>query len=359
MLKLFITNLKMLFRNRQSLFWAFMFPVMFTCIFGFFFGKDTTSGTVAVVNNSDSKISSALVEALDKSNLFKVTDEKDEEKAKKDITLNKISAAIIVPKDFGNFTPNSPTKIKVIIDQGNAQTNAIITGFLDQFLTQTNYQVQNAKPIYTLEEEKVSDKTLNYFDFVLAGILGLSLMNSSVIGIAVGMSKYREDKILKRITTTPVKSSSFIIAEVLSRLIINILQISVVLIIGIYFFDAHIYGNFFILFGVALLGAILFQLLGFVVASFSKTTDAAQGMTTAITIPMMFLAGVFFPIDALPKWLYSVVQYLPLAPLLRMIREVALQAESPFINPANIIIVISWIVVCLAIASFKFRLSEE
>ena len=173
------------------------------------------------------------------------------------------------------------------------------------------------------------------------------------------MSKYREDKILKRITTTPVKSWSFIVAEILSRLVVNIIQISVIITIGKFLFDAHIYGNIFVVLAVAMVAAIMFQLFGFVVAALSKTTDAAQGMATAITIPMMFLAGVFFPIDSLPKWLNSIVQYLPLAPILRIIRGVVLEANSPFYDIKNVLIVLSWIALTLAISVWKFRLSDE
>jgi len=74
---------------------------------------------------------------------------------------------------------------------------------------------------------------------------------------------------------------------------------------------------------------------------------------------MMFLAGVFFPIDSLPKWLYLIVQYLPLAPLLRILRGVMLEGNSPFFEPRNITIVAIWIVVSLGISIWKFRLSDE
>ena len=134
---------------------------------------------------------------------------------------------------------------------------------------------------------------------------------------------------------------------------------TIILLVGYFVFDAHIYGSLFVLIPLVLVGAILFQLLGFVIASFSKTADAAQGMATALTIPMMFLTGVFFPIDQLPKWLYSIVQFLPLAPLLRMIRQVMLEATSPFDNPINAIIVAAWIVGALLISIWKFRLTEE
>ncbi|MDD3774118.1 MAG: ABC transporter permease [Patescibacteria group bacterium] len=359
LVKMFIANLKMTVRNRQSLFWSFMFPIMFTFIFGFFFGKNASIGNVALINQSKTPLAQTIEQALNDNNLFTIQKEDNLDDTKDKIKKNKLMAAIVIPENFGDLEHEAPKIITVLYDPGNSQANAAITGFLNQFLTATNYKVQNAQPIFSVSEQKITDKNLTYFDFILAGILGLSLMNSSIIGVGVGIAQYRQDKILKRIVTTPLPSWIFIIAEVLSRLVINFFQIVLILVIGTYVFDAHIYGSLWAIFGLALLGAILFQLLGFVIASISKTTDAAQGMATAITIPMMFLAGVFFPLDSLPKWLASIVQYLPLAPLLRMLRTVTLEGNSILENPINIIIVGAWIIAALIFAIFKFRLNEE
>lgn len=337
-----------------------MFPLLFTFIFGFFFGKNSSGGTIAIIDNAKSPASETMVKALKDAEIFNVNDGTDLSKSEDEIKKGKLSAVILIPEKFGTQAPDAPTKITLAYDQGNAQVGIILSNFLDKYLTGMSFQLQNAKPIFSVDMQKVgSNNKLSYFDFVLAGILGLALMNSSVIGVAVGMSRYREDKILKRITTTPVKAWWFILAEVASRLVLNIFQISLILTIGIFFFDGHIYGSYIVLYLLAILGAILFQLIGFTIASFVKTTDAAQGAATAVTIPMMFLAGVFFPVDALPKWLYFFVQYLPLAPLLKMIRGVALENQSPFFVPSNMIIVLVWIVVALAVSSYKFRLSDE
>lgn len=360
MLRLFLADLKMLTRNKQALFWSFMFPLMFTFIFGFFFGKNTSVGTIAFINQSNSELATGMEKAITDSGLFKISSEKNIDSAKDLVTKGKISDVIVIPASFGQQAPGASTQITVYEDPANAQVNAAVNGFLDKYLTTVNFNIQNAKPIYSIDQQNIgTQKNVSYFDFVLAGILGLALMNSSIIGIAVGMAKYREDQILKRVTIAPIKTWWFISGEVLSRLIINFFQVSIILLIGKYLFDAHIYGNIFVIFLVALVGALLFQLLGFVIASFSKTTDAAQGMATALTIPMMFLSGVFFPIDSLPKWLYSIVQFLPLAPLLRVLRGIVLEGKSPFFNPINITIVLVWIVVALLVSSWKFRLTEE
>ncbi|MFA6423613.1 MAG: ABC transporter permease [Patescibacteria group bacterium] len=360
MLKLFLTDLKMMLRNRQAFFWSLMFPLMFTGIFGLFFGGNSSiAGSIVIKNNSKTELAQNLEKTLVDSKVFDIKNETNVDTAKELVKKGQLSAVVIVPESFGELTPNADNKVNIYYDQGNAQANATLSGIISQYLTVSNLKVQNAKPIFGIEEEKSNQRTLNYFDFVLAGVLGMALMNSSIIGIAVGMAKYREDKILKRITTTPLKTWKFIISEVITRLVLNVIQIAIILSFGIFVFHAHIYGSIPLIFALAMMGGILFQLIGFVIASLSKTTQAAEGMATAITIPMMFLSGVFFPIDSLPKWLVGFVQILPLAPLLRIIRGVALDATSPFVNPINMIIVTSWIIVTLIFSAYKFRLAEE
>lgn len=360
MWKLFIANLKMMVRGRQALFWSLAFPLMFTVIFGFFFGGNKTSvGTVAWINNSNSELASSLEKAATEANLFTLQKETDINQAKNLLKKSKVTAIVDIPQNFGSLDPAAPKQIEFINDPANAQANLTIQAFLNQFLTASNFQIQNARPIFSVSSVTTTDKSLNYFDFVLMGLIGLALMNSSVQGIAIVMAKYRQDKILKRITTTPLASWRFVSAEVLSRLVLNVFQITAILLVGFYGFHAHIIGNLFLLFVFSLIGGLLFQTIGFAVASASKTEDAAQGMSVAVTIPMMFLAGVFFPIDQLPSWLLKIVQFLPLAPLLRMIRQIGIENISPFTNPANIAIVAGWIVVMLAVSIWRFRLSDE
>jgi len=361
MFKLFISNLKMMVRGRQALFWALVFPLMFTVIFGFFFGGGNDSvGTVALINKSNSELAKNYEKALIDSGVLKIKTDINESEARDLLKKNgEIGAIVIVPEKFGEMTPDAPKKIKIIEDPANGQINSAITAFTNQFFVTTDYQIRGLKPVFSIDQEKTNQRELTYFDFVLMGLIGLALMNASVQGIAIAMANYREDQILKRLTTTPLQTWKFVTAEVLSRLSLNILQVTLILSIGHFAFHAHIYGNIFLIYIFALLGGLLFQSIGFLVASIAKTTDAAQGMAVAITIPMMFLAGVFFPIDQLPKWLTIIVQYLPLAPLLRMIRTIGLESGNPFSNPLNIEIVLGWIVIALAISIWRFRLADE
>jgi len=359
MLKLFISNLKMTFRNRQSLFWVLAFPLIFTVIFGFFFGGNISTGTVALIDYSKTPLALSLDKAMNDTTFFKTKTDLSEVDARSQLAKSQIGSIIIVPADFGSQNPNAPKSITIIEDPANSQVNSVVSAFVNQFLTQVDFQIYKIQPTYSVNAEKTNDRALTYFDFVLMGLIGMALMNSSIQGVSIAMSNYREDKILKRITTTPLPTWKFIASEVIARLCLNVIQVSLILSVGYYGFHAHIYGNIFLLYLFSLLGGLLFQCFGFMVAALTKSTDAAEGMATAIAIPMMFLAGVFFPIDSLPKWLNSIVQYLPLAPLLKMIRAIGSASGSPLADPKNIALVLLWIVIAMSISIWRFRLVDE
>ena len=98
-----------------------------------------------------------------------------------------------------------------------------------------------------------------------------------------------------------------------------------------------------------------FLALGYVIASFAKTEDSANGMTSVVQFPMMFLSGVFFPIDAMPQFLQSVARIIPLTYLADALRQVMVggAAFAPLWVCAAVLL--GWLVVCFAIASRKFR----
>lgn len=360
MYKLFIADLKMMFRNRQALFWTLLFPLVFTFIFGLFFGKsDVSAGTLALVQDSHTVLSQNIVQAIQGSGVFTITQATDLNQAKTLINTNKANVALLIPNNFGAQIKNAPTNLQIIYDPGNNTSYSVLTGLINNILTEVNLKVQGARSIYGIQASTTTTRSYTYFDFILIGLIGMALMNSSIQGVAIAMSTYREKKIFKRITSTPLSPTIFILSEVLSRLVLNFVQVSLILLVGVYGFKAHIYGNIFLVYLISLIGGLLFQAIGFAVAASSKTTQSAEGMSQAITLPMMFLAGVFFPIDQLPKIVYNIVRFLPLAPLLRILRGVAIDSVSPLQSPKDILLVLAWVVVMLWIAIRRFRLSDE
>ena len=167
-------------------------------------------------------------------------------------------------------------------------------------------------PSVEMEPRAVAGKSVDYYDFLLPGLVAMGVMNFSIIGMSVAIARFREQRILKRILATPLAPVKFLSAQVGARLLLSLVQAALILAVGVYGFGAHIYGNVVWLFVFALLANVVFLNFGFAVAGRSPNPDAAQGTANAVALPMMFLSGVFFPTDTLPLVMQAIVKFLPL-----------------------------------------------
>lgn len=369
MLKLFSASFKILVRDRPFIFWSFMGPLLVTLMFGYFFNSGGASvggtvsgpnlGKIGLVDRSGTPVGEGLAKVFSGIDGLRVSHPRSLRNAREEMSKGKLSAVVVIPQGFGSGEAGSPTKVTVIDDPGSPQTGAIVGGIVERCVGGLDYFMRGMKPVYSVEHQSAARRAINYFDWVLIGLVALGVMHSSLVGIAIGVASYRQDKILKRIMTTPLPQWRFIVAQVLSRLILNIVQIAFTLAVGIVVFHASVYGSIPVLCAFAMLGAVVFQLIGFTIATISRTVQSAEGMATAVFVPLQLLSGVFIPTEGLPSWLGSIMHYLPLAPLLNIMRGVALQAESPIKDPENLIILSSWILGLFIFTCWKFRMADE
>jgi ABC-2 type transport system permease protein len=139
------------------------------------------------------------------------------------------------------------------------------------------------------------------------------------------------------------------------RLLIAMTQAVIIVLVGSMAFGVQVTGNLLLVAGFVILGAITFLALGYVIASFANTEDSANGMTSVIQFPMMFLSGSFFQIDQMPDFLQVIARAIPLTYLSDALRQVMV-GGAPFAPLWTCFAVLgAWLVVCFAIAARKFR----
>jgi ABC-2 type transport system permease protein len=103
------------------------------------------------------------------------------------------------------------------------------------------------------------------------------------------------------------------------------------------------------------LGAVTFIALGYVIASFTKTEEAANGVTQFVQLPMMFLSGIFFPLELLPEWLRGLALLMPLTYLGDALRQVMVGGVPFMPLPVDVAVLAGWLVGCVAISARYFR----
>ncbi len=355
MRKLLGSSVKMLYRDKQTLFWALAFPVIFAVVFGLFDFNQAPTVRIDVVGERSSPVYSALVDGLKQVGTFEVHEKADLSVAKTELSSGDVDVVLSVPG-----SPEATTStLQVLYNGSNFDTNQFALTTIQQIVDGLNLRMSGVtQPPIGVASKAVEAKTVSYYDFLLPGLVAMGVMNFSIVGMGVAIARFREQRILKRILATPLAPVKFLSAQVAARLLLSIVQAALILAVGVYVFDGHVYGNALWLFVLATIANLTFLNIGFAVAGRASNPDAAQGIGQAIALPMMFFSGVFFPTDSLPKVVETAVKYLPLTPLIEAMRKVSIDGASITATGWQIAQLGIWVVASFAIAGSTFKFAE-
>ncbi len=349
MIQLTLYNLKIMSRNRHSTFWALFFPLLLVVVFGLFQVGNFGGATVTIVNNSTNDESKELIDQISSNNFFEVKQIGSTEEALNQLNNGETEYVLTIPPEF---TYNMNEALSLQYTDQDPQQNEITLLMLSNFLDRTNTASPNNNTIQTIEIKKPE---ATYFDTVLLGLVGLGIMTNSIISIAVKISNYRNQSILKRMLVTPLPIWKFFASEITAHLILAIIQAIIILGVGILLFGASIRGNPAGLLLIILLGSVVFLNIGFIMSAWTNSPSAASGMGNAIALPMIFFSGTFFSATTLP-WIMPILsEALPLTPMLSALRDIGINGYPIWAVWKDIAALAAWIVVTSVIAIKVFR----
>jgi ABC-2 type transport system permease protein len=134
-----------------------------------------------------------------------------------------------------------------------------------------------------------------------------------------------------------------------------VVQAVIIVLVGSVLFGVSVSGNLLVIAGFVVLGSLAFLALGYVIASFAKTEDAANGMTSIVQFPMMFLSGTFFQIEQMPEFLQQIARLIPLTYLSDALRQVMVDGAAFAPLGVCAAVLLGWLVVCFGIAARFFK----
>ena len=353
--KLLAANFKQFFRDKTAVFFTFAFPLIFIVLFGWVFGgTDELTYEIGLVNNDESPVGGQIVEALERVPIFNFTGGTLDETLTS-VKDGDLTATIVIPSDIAaTIDSGQAANLIIYYDPSQTQTSQIVLPVLQQVIDEINRQITEAPMLITLSEESVLAQNLRFIDFFVPGILAMSVMFSGLFGV-IPLIEWREKKVLKRLGVTPLSRTTMIFSMLFFRMVLAVIQAAVLIAVAYFMFDVKILGNWFTLFGLLMLGTLVFIGIGYVVAARVKTVEGATPIINLITFPMMFLSGIFFPIDMMPDFIRPIITALPLTYLADGFRQVMVQSPPLYSMPVDIIVLAAWLVVCMIISIKFFR----
>jgi ABC-2 type transport system permease protein len=354
--QLYLANLTEFTRDRLAMFWTLAFPIFFIVLFGIIFsgGGDTTYDLGLVVEDSG-PVGEGLRQTFGQVTVFKVTEgERDAVLAK--LKKGDLSVVVIVPPGASAaVTSGQSTKLEVHYDPTSQVTANIVLSIVEKVVDGFERGFTQRPTLLTLERFTVTASRLRNIDFLLPGILAMSLMQLGLFATAPAIVQLREQQVLRRIGATPLPRTTLIAAQVLHRITIGLVQTVVIIIVGSLMFKVSILGNVAMLAGFVLVGALMFVAMGYMISGFAKTQESVIGISQLINFPMMFLSGLFFPVEVMPAWIRPVVVAMPLTYLADALRQIMVGAPPVNALAIDFAVLVAWLIGCSILAVRFFR----
>ena len=323
-----ILSIKHWLRSTGTVFWTILFPILLILIFGAIFsgGTDVEFDLILQdLDNSDFSDSfSSIFNEIKGVNLINLS---EDENVKDYMQEEDKRVALIIPEGFGDtiseyissqYDPNSnfsddelPFDLKLIVDPSDQTTTSILQNIISSVIYQFNMNITGGLNIFSIDQESSVGEDFEYIDFFVPGIIGFTIMTSMVYGSIERNTKYRKDGILRKLLTMPVTRAEWIISKMLFMLFLSFISTFVIILVGYLTWGLSVHINIFF-FALVIGTSFMFSGLGMIIGRFVKEEETADMAGGAITFPMMFLAGTFFPLEQMPEFLKTIAQFLPL-----------------------------------------------
>jgi ABC-2 type transport system permease protein len=315
-------QLKMTFRRRITLFWSLLFPMILMTLLGLLFGRSISAGDVAVVP-VNAPAPRAVVQVLEHTRGLTIKTSASAAQAIQQVRNGDRDAAVVFAR-----RPDGTYAVKLYTSNTSADQAGIIKGIVLGASDSVSVAATGRPPALTFQPQSVDSSSLTYIDFLLPGILALSIMISAVIGLATVMVHWRQRGVLRRLKLTPIPLAEFFAARITASLAVAMMQVAVLLVFGRVAFGVHISATAWAAIPVALAGCLCFLAMGFAIGSVVSNPETGDAVSNVITNPMMFLSGTFFPVSAMPSVVQQIAKVLPLYYMANGLRDTTVRGMS-------------------------------
>jgi ABC-2 type transport system permease protein len=353
-------DVKRLFRDKVAIFFVFLFPLLFLFVFGTIFrGDNDVSFRVAFLNQSTTQSAAQFDKEIKENEVFKVDDEVNNlDKAKEKMNRGQIDATIILPKDFGAKKEGQPYpngQMRILYDENNKSAGMTLTSVMEGVLKEVNQHIVPSATPFTVKAESTATKGLSQFDYTFTGIMGFTLLSLGIFGPTSVFPRLKQRGVLRRFHLTTLKVWQYFVGNVLSNAFVGLLSVATMFVVALTIFDLNMRGNYLNLAAVTVLGVVLLFGIGLAIGGWAKNENQAAPLAQMVTLPMMFLSGVFFPTFLMPELLQKITQFIPLTPIIDSLRRIVTENASLLDLGPQLGIMLGWTVIVYVLAFRLFR----
>jgi ABC-2 type transport system permease protein len=347
-----VKELRQLSRDRLTFGMIVGIPAIQLLMFGFAINMDVRHLSAGVADFSNSAASRQIVMDLAQTQVIDINYQaSDAEELESLMRQGKIVVGIYIPPDYERrLQQPERSAMQLLVDGSDTVVQGAVVGIANSsrispyndrppvMEVRTYYNPERRSPVNTVP-----------------GLIGVILTMTMTLFTAVAIVRERERGNLELLITTPVRSGELMLAKILPYVFIGLLQVTLVLVLGVWLFDVPIRGALIDVYRVCLMFIIANLALGLVISTVAQTQFQAMQMTFFFLLPSILLSGFMFPFDGMPKAAQWIAEVLPMTHFMRLIRGVVLRGASLPELSTELGILAGFILIAMTIAILRFN----
>lgn len=319
--------------RRDRLTFAMMtgLPAMQLLLFGYAIQTDVRRLPTVVLDESRTSESRALIQVLANTDNFTfVASVPDRAAAKRWIERGAARVALVIPPEYQRNIRSGHTGVaQMLIDAADPQSSgAAISGAQlaaqarGAQLLASQYKIRPPVEIRVRPWYNPAQKSAT---FIVPGIVGILLTITMTLITSTAIVKERERGTLEQLIVTPISRTSLMLGKLVPFVLVGYVQMSVILALGVTFFDIPIMGSLGLLYALALVFIVASLGVGLLISTVARSQLQAMQLSFFFMLPNILLSGYIFPRSAMPEPAQWVGALLPLTWFLDILRGVLLK----------------------------------
>jgi ABC-2 type transport system permease protein len=325
-----------LWRDGLALTLALFVPVAMLFIFGWAINTDVKHVTTAVFDQSGSVEARTLLEALENSQYFDIRRwVGSHRELARLIDSGDAKVGIVIPPDFARQLARRSASVQVVVDASDPQVaisamNAAAALAADRslaILTETTEGIvlrRDAPPLDFRVRAWYNPDLVSAI-FIVPGLIGALLMQTTITAMAVSVVREREKGTLEALIVSPIRRWELLLGKIVPNLLTAYGQMTMALLVAHFVFDVPIRGSLPLLYGLSLLFMSGTLGIGILVSAASRTVPQAMQLAFLTFLPSIYLSGLLFPIEGMPRGAQYIASVIPLTYYLRVVRGIVLK----------------------------------
>jgi ABC-2 type transport system permease protein len=306
-------------REKTTMFFVIAFPIILILLFGtIFMSQDNVEYHLCVQDLDQSKSSKEAIKALEDDGKFKITRVDPAVNATQYVRDNKVNLVLIIPKGYERSLmqramlndPNASVTITYIYDPSSSSVSTKMQ-ILNSVFAGINQTMSGKSPFIRTVERSILTKKYRFIEFFVPGIIAMAVMTLSLFSTVDSETELRQKGIIRKLSTTPITRSDWILSNILYQFILAVICTIAMLLVSYAVFNVSLHIDAWIP-AFILLDVFAFVGIGMILTRFAREAQSAAAAANAVSLPMMFLSGSFFPIELMPGFLQKFAKTLPL-----------------------------------------------